>query len=111
MIPKYMQLDSHYLYRIIFNNINCKEIIFFVYNIVNLCIIIVQLLYSAGCRPPPQLPFGSPISGPGVIPVGGAAFYLCDINATLVGSDTIFCRDGGRWEEPPMCVPPGEYID
>ena len=70
---------------------------------------IVQLFLSADCGPPPEIANGSPIRE---YPVRGTTtVYYCDFGATLLGNDTITCQDDGTWEDPPMCVLPGGYIN
>ena len=68
---------------------------------------IIQLFFSADCGPPPEIANGNSIGG-FYNPVGSTAFYFCDFGATLLGNDTIICQDDRTWEDPPMCVVPGE---
>ena len=75
----------------------------------------IQLFFSVDCGPPPKIANGTAnvistsdsVSGSRII----AAYYLCNGGATLVGNRTIDCRDDGTWEDPPMCVPVGEYMN
>ena len=75
----------------------------------------IQLSFSVECGPPPQIANGtaSIISTSGSVSGSRttAAYYFCNGGARLVGNSTIDCRDDGTWEDPPMCVPPGEYMD
>ena len=72
--------------------------------------IVCTTVLSAGCGPPPEIANGTRIGG-FFTTVGNTAFYFCnDFDATLLGNDTIACLADGTWEDPPMCVPPSEYI-
>ena len=65
---------------------------------------------SVDCGLPPPIANGT-VSGIGT-GVGSTAYYAClDSNYTLVGNSSIVCRDDGAWEDPPMCVPVGEYMN
>ena len=75
----------------------------------------ILLFFLADCGPPPQIESGTA----SVLSTGGsvsgsrtiAAYYFCNGDARLVGNSTIDCRDDGTWEDPPMCVPLGEYMN
>lgn len=65
---------------------------------------------SVDCGPPPQITNGTVVGG-FFTSVGSVVGYSCDFPTNLVGNDTIYCRDDGTWEDPPICVPPSEYMN
>ena len=67
-------------------------------------------ILSVDCGPPPEITNGTVIGGV-FTSVGSKASYFCDFGTNLVGNDTITCQDDGTWEDPPMCVVPGECMD
>ena len=75
----------------------------------------IQLFFSADCGSPPEIANGTASVLSTSDSVSGsqttAAYYFCNAGARLVGNGTIDCRDDGTWEDPPMCVPPGECMN
>ena len=82
-----------------------------VYSRTNIKCIHSLQLFSAGCGPPPQIANGTAYEFGGTA-VGSTAYYYCNaFRANLVGNRNILCQEDGRWEDPPMCVLPGESIN
>ena len=83
------------------------------YIVTNNCRDHLQLFFSADCGPPPQIANGTARTGMSYTVYEHpttTAYYYCNVGARLVGNRSIDCRDDGTWEDPPMCVPPGEYM-
>ena len=66
---------------------------------------------SVDCGPSPQIANATSIGGTFFTSVGDEVRYYCDFGTTLVGNATIVCLDDGTWSDPPMCIPPSEYMN
>lgn len=67
---------------------------FFIYNIVYIFMYCNWELFSAGCQPLITKLISNGRSISVSVPVGGTAFYLCDLDAALVDNNTIVCPGG-----------------
>ena len=82
--------------------------IFIIPIIIAICL--RTFIFLVDCGPPPQIANGTVIGG-FFTSVGNTASYFCDFGTNLVGNSTITCQDDGTWEDPPMCVLPGECMN
>ena len=73
--------------------------------------VLLTFTSSVDCGPPPQIVNGTVFSGGIFTSVGRTARYRCNFGTNLVGNSTITCQDDGTWEDPPMCVLPGECMN